>query len=386
MNVGIIAEYNPFHKGHRLHIESTRLETGADNIIVLMSGSFVQRGEPAVADKFTRTKAALLNGADMILELPVEYATGSADVFAKGAVEILDKSGIVDILSFGTETGELKPFMKTAELLLNEPANFKACLHSELEKGIPYPAARQAALSQILSMDMSFLSRPNNILALEYIKALLRLQSTIKPFTVKRQINDYNSEEMSGEISSASAIRQCLYKGEIKAALSAVPLNCHNLFDKTKKLPHIDRYTDILRYILLTKDPLELGEIDGIAEGLENRISAYVNLDTVTEIAEAVKSKRYTLSRIRRSLLHIILDIKKEEVLQSPRYIRVLGFRRSKAHLVGELAKKSSLPVITNVKNAPVGLEREIFATHMYYLPLTGESGKDFTESPVIID
>lgn len=385
MNVGIVAEYNPFHKGHKLHIEITKQKTGAENVIALMSGSFVQRGEPAIYSKFVRTKTALLNGVDMVIELPVEYATGSADIFCRGAVDILDKSRIVDILSFGTELGELSPFIEGAKLLLDEPVSFKKALHKELNCGKPYASARLTALSEVMSRDMSFLSTPNNILAFEYIRALFALNSSIKPFTVKRQANDYNSQQMSGEISSASAIRESIYRGDIANALYATPKNCRFIFESTENF--IDRYTDIFKYIMLSKSPSELQEIDGVAEGIENRILSSLNCGSLTEIAQAVKSKRYALSRVRRTLLHILLSITKEDALKAPQYIRVLGFKRSKSQLVSELAKKASLPVITNVKNAPEGLlKKEIFATDMYFLPLDSGRGKDFTDFPIILD
>lgn len=391
MNVGIIAEYNPFHKGHRLHISNTLALTEAENVIAVMSGCFVQRGEPAIADKFLRTKAALINGVDMVLELPVCYATGAADVFAFGAVDTLNKSSIIDIVSFGTEAGDIDLFKEAAKLLNNETPEFKAALRKRLNEGISYAAAREGALSEILSRDMSFLSKSNNILALEYLRALDRLKSTILPVTIKREVNAYNSRAMTGEISSAAAIRHSLYNCETDIALSAIPSNCHDLLKEVleNKLPHIDLYTDALKYILRTENPQDLALIDGITEGLENRIPSITAFESITELANAVKSKRYTHSRVRRALLHILLDIKKTDIdmTNGVKYIRVLGFKRSKAHLVSELAEKAKVPVITNVKNAPKGLyDKEIFATNMYYMPLSGAVNKDLTEPLVIVE
>ncbi len=388
MNVGIIAEYNPFHKGHKLHITNTKALTDADNIIAIISGSFVQRGEPAVIDKFSRTKTALLNGVDMVLELPVQYAAGSADVFAYGAVDSLNKSGIIDVLSFGTEQGDIELFSEAAQLLANETEEFKRAIREELNTGQSYAAARLSALSKVLSRDMSFLSLPNNILALEYLKALIILKSNIKPVTVKRQVNGYNSIQMSGEISSAAAIRHSLKNDELDIALSAVPSDSHKDIIKAVKegIPDIDSYTNILKYILLTKTLEELRNIDGMSEGLENRILSAYNLSSVSKIADHVKSKRYAHSRVRRTILHILLNITKEDTARGAEYIRVLGFRKEKSHLVSELTKKSAVPVITNVKNAPEGLlNKEIFATDMYFLPIVKEKNKDFTTPMVII-
>jgi predicted nucleotidyltransferase len=390
MNVGIIAEYNPFHKGHLLHLVNTKALTQADNVIAIISGSFVQRGEPAAWDKFTRTKAALMSGVDMVLELPVAYATGSADVFAYGAVDSLNKSGIIDYLSFGTESGDIALFKDAAKLLTNETDEFRLALKKALDTGVSYPAARQTALSEVLHRDMSFLSSPNNILALEYLKALLLLGSSIQPITVKREVNGYNTQNMTGEISSATAIRHSLVSGEWDIALSAVPPCCHDMLRTTLRgnLPTIDSYTEVLKYILRTKSPDELADINDISEGLENRILACTDFKSITELADRVKSKRYAHSKVRRAILHILLNIKKADAdtKNGVNYIRVLGFKRDKAHLVSELTKKASVPVITNVKNAPVGLlDNDIFATDMYYMPLTGEINKDLTEPMVMI-
>ena len=390
MNVGIIAEYNPFHKGHRLHIANTSALTGAENVIAVISGSFVQRGEPAIADKFMRTRAALLNGVDMVLELPVCYATGAADVFAFGAVDTLEKSGMVDILSFGTEAGDIELFKEAARLLNNETPEFKEALRKRMKEGISYAAAREGALSEVFSRDMSFLGEPNNILALEYLRALDRLKSRILPVTIKRQVNSYNSRIMTGTISSARAIRHSLYNGETDIALSAIPSNCYDMLYNVleNKLPHIDLYTDALKYILRTENSQDLALIDGITEGLENRIPSITAFESITELANAVKSKRYTLSRVRRALLHILLDIKKTDIdmTEGVRYIRVLGFKRDKANLVSELTEKAAVPVITNVKNATPSLyDKEIFATNMYYMPLSGAVNKDLTEPLVIV-
>ncbi len=388
MNVGIIAEYNPFHSGHKLHITNTRALTGADNIIAIMSGSFVQRGEPAILDKFSRTRMALTNGVDMVLELPVRYAAGSADVFAMGAVESLDKSGIVDMLSFGTEAGDIELFKEAAELLADESEEFSQAVKEEMGKGISYAAARQAALTRVLSRDMTFLSLPNNILALEYLKALKKLNSSIVPVTVRREVSNYNSTQLTGRISSAAAIRHSIFSGEWDTALAAVPADCRSMLKEVVfgKKPHIDSYSEVLKYILRTKSANELSQIDDISEGLENRILAASDLPTVSEIADAVKSKRYAHSRVRRALLHIILGITKADAAKNVDYIRVLGFRREKAHLVSELTQKAAVPVITNIKNAPADLIRqELFATDIYYMPLSGETNKDYTTPMVIV-
>jgi predicted nucleotidyltransferase len=322
----------------------------------------------------------------------VEYATGAADVFAYGAVDTLNKSGIVDMLSFGTEAGDIELFKDAADLLVNETEEFKALLHNELDKGTSYAAARQNALSQALGRDLDFLSKPNNILALEYLKSLLRLNSDIKPITIRREVNEYSSKVMTGNVSSAAAIRHSLKNGEWDIALSAVPPNTCDMLKRVAfgTMPDIDAYSEVLKYILLNKSAEYLAQIDEISEGLENRILANANLSTISEIADAVKSKRYTHSRVRRALLHILLDIKKTDVdiKNGVKYIRVLGFRRDKANLVSDLCEKATVPVVTNAKKAEneVGnlLKKDIFATNMYFMPYSGEKNKDYT-TPLII-
>ena len=243
MATGIIAEYNPFHKGHLYHINETKKITNND-IVVIMSGNFVQRGEPAMADKHTRAKMALRNGVALILELPVEYATSSADIFAKGAVNILEASGIIDTLSFGSEKGSTDVFNKISDILNNEPKPFKTLIKKYLNTGLSYPASRTKALEEYMSLNLDFMNKSNNILALEYIRELKKLNSSIKAFTIERIVSDYNGINLSGEISSASAIRSALIK-KVITALNSVPENVLDLINNNK-IPSLNDYTSIL--------------------------------------------------------------------------------------------------------------------------------------------
>lgn len=379
MVTGIIAEYNPFHKGHKYHIEKTKNILGG-NIITIISGNFVQRGEPAMADKHTRAKMALLNGADIVIELPVEYATASADIFAFGAVGILNSCNIADYISFGSEAGKTEIFENIAHILNNEPEEFKEIIKSYIDTGISYPAARMNALKDYTGENIDFLNQPNNILGLEYIRQLKKLNSKIKPITVERIVSDYNSSELSGEISSATAIRQAL-KNKDYSSLLSIPENCVEML-KNRIIPSIDDYSQILSYILMTKTPSEIAEIADITEGLENKI---INTDfvTVTELVENLKSKRYTYSKLQKGLLHIILGITKEEQQKKPQYIRVLGFRKDKKELLSELTKKAKLPVIINVKENEELLKKEIIATDIYNIPLRKPKGLEYT-TPIV--
>ncbi len=380
MTSAIIAEYNPFHKGHKYHIDETKKITGSD-IIAIMSGNFVQRGEPAVTDKHTRTKMALENGVSMVIELPVQYATGSADIFAYGAVNILNACKIFDTLSFGSESGSVAVFEKAAEILNNEPDNFKSLLKQHLSTGLSYPLSRSKALEEYANIDTTFLNAPNNILALEYIKELKRLKSPIKPITIKRIVSSYNSNTLSGEISSASAIRSALINNDFKA-FNSMPENCINTI-KDKTIPLLDDYTQILSYILRTKSPDEISKIADVTEGLENRI---LNTDftSISDLLNKLKTKRYTYSKLQKAILHIILNITKDEQQVPPQYIRVLGFRRDKKHLLTKLGSSSSLPVITSVKENEDLLKKEIITTDIYNIITGNKKGAEYT-TPIVV-
>lgn len=381
MATGIIAEYNPFHKGHMYHINETKKITDND-IVVIMSGNFVQRGEPAMTDKHTRAKMALRNGVSLVIELPVEYATGSADVFAKGAVNILDATGIIDTLSFGSEQGSTDIFDKISDILNNEPNTFKELIKNYLNSGLSYPSARTKALEEYMSLNLDFMNRSNNILALEYIRQLKKLNSSIKPVTVERIVSEYNSRSLSGEISSASAIRQALLDKDI-SALDSIPENCIDLI-KDKKIPQLNDYTSILSYILCTRSPSEISEYADITEGLENRI-LNTEFNSIDELITKTKTKRYTYSKLQKAILHIILGITKKDQRADPKYIRVLGFRKDKKYLLKELTEKASLPVIMNVKENENLLKREIIATDIYNIPLNKKRGMEYT-TPLVTE
>lgn len=381
MATGIIAEYNPFHKGHMYHINETQKITDND-IVVIMSGNFVQRGEPAMTDKHTRAKMALRNGVSLVLELPVEYATGSADVFAKGAVNILDATGIIDTLSFGSERGSTDIFDKISDILNNEPEAFKELIKSYLNRGLSYPSARTKSLEEYMSLNLDFMNRSNNILALEYIRQLKKLNSSIKPVTVERIVSEYNSRSLSGDISSASAIRSALINKDL-SALNSIPQNCIDLIED-KNIPQLNDYTSILSYILCTRSPSEISEYADITEGLENRI-LNTEFNSIDELITKTKTKRYTYSKLQKAILHIILGITKKEQQADPKYIRVLGFRKDKKYLLKELTEKASLPVIMNVKENENLLKREIISTDIYNIPLNKKRGMEYT-TPLVTE
>lgn len=400
MNVGIIAEYNPFHNGHLIHIEKSKEITKSSHCIVVMSGNFVQRGEPAICDKYIRTKAALLNGADLVIELPAMFSSASADIFAFGAVDILNKTGIINSLCFGTEQGSLNTFEDAANILSNESTEFKDILSDECKKGISFPKARLNALSYVLKTDLSFLSSPNNILALEYLKSLKILKSNIKPFTIKRYKADFHSYEINDNIASATAIRKYLINKLYSQTEKCIPKNYYNiLIDSINKfIPLINDFSSILHYILINSDINDISEILDITEGLENRILKYTDTFLITDLINKIKTKRYTYTKLQRALLHIILNIKKSDINYYKSnggipYIRVLGFKKESSHLLSELTKKASVPIITNLKDSSkvlneagyYMLQSEIKSNDIYYICSSFKIGEEFRRPIVLI-
>ena len=417
MIFGIIAEYNPFHNGHFNHIHKSKKITKTENCIVIMSGNFVQRGEPAVLNKQTRTKLALKNGASMVIELPVPFATGSADIFAYGAVNILENSNIIDFLCFGAETNNINHITYIADILTNEPKTFKEILKEELSRGISYPSARYNALSiyiknyqmDINSIDLSFLKTPNNILALEYVKALKLHNSAIKPIVIQRKGNSFHQTEITSPISSATAVRTALKEFELSRIpetkeliknkiKSSLPENIwETFFQEIINYPKLENYLPALDYILRTKTQKELSEILDMTEGLENRILKHAFEKNTEDLFQGLKTKRYTLTKIKHAITHLLLDIKKSDIApymdKGLPYIRILGFRKDKEFLLRELTEKSKIPVITNIKSAekklsPLAvslLNKEKLASDIYYMLTTKEINTEYTKPIVIV-
>ena len=312
--LGIITEYNPFHNGHKLHIEKSKLKTNSSYCIVVMSGNFTQRGEVAIFDKYARTKMALLNGADIVLELPLIFATSSAELFSLGSVDILNKTNIVSKLCFGSEEGNLDTFFKASSILTKEPKEFNIMLNNFLDEGLSFASARLKALEYILSQDLSFLKSPNNILALEYIKAIHKLKSNIKPYTILREKASFHSEDIKEDIASATAIRLALKNKDLSSIEKAIPKNCYPIFsDNLSNMNSLDNYSSILSYIIRTSSLDKLKNIADIGEGLENKIISNANFKDINSLLESLKSKRYAHTRLQRCLLHILLDITKQE-------------------------------------------------------------------------
>ena len=399
----ITSEYNPFHNGHKYHIAKTRQITEADFIISVMSGNFVQSGEPALFDKWTRTRLALENGADMVIELPAFFSCSGAEFFAGAAVSIMESCGIVNNISFGIESGTIDDIKNAGKFFSDETDEFKKLLSQYMSMGISYPSAREKAMSSLLPNIPQF--SPNNILAIEYIKALCRIKSKINPVGIDRSDNGYNSLVPKENMASATAIRQMILNGGIENTAEYMPLNAFNIMKKEYSLGNIvtkESMSQILSYAIRTKTPKELSKILDVREGLENKIIKMDSLCSGFEkIAFAVKSKRYSLTSIQRALMHIILNVKSADMEFykskgfSP-YIRVLGFRKNSSLLLKKLKDNSAIPVILNLKkdeaildeNGKFIIDFEKTADNIYYMcshnPNNRGTGKDYT-IPVVI-
>jgi len=385
--VGIVAEYNPFHNGHAYHIQKAKELTGADYCVVVMSGDFVQRGSPALMYKHLRTTAALANGADLVLELPVCYSLGSAEYFARGAVTLLEKLGVIDYLCFGSECGDIEVLWKFAEELLHESAVFKNTLGRELRGGHTYPQARNTALEASapqLTAHTGVLGSPNNILGIEYCKALLSSESAIVPYTVKRAGASYHDNGLATDFCSSRAIRESLRRTDSSSSFSKqVPASIQKLMenDYLKTYPVFeDDFSLVVQYSLLSKTSAGFTDYSDIDKELSDRIlrllPQYRNFHSFCDL---LKSKNRTYTRISRSLFHILLDIRQEDFLRYIQegqifYARMLGFRENASPLLTAVKKNASIPFLSKLADAkkqlaPTAfsmLEKDIYASHIY--------------------
>ena len=358
---GIIAEYNPFHTGHAYHIQKTKELTGADYIVVVLSGDFVQRGAPALYSKHLRTRMALLGGADLVFELPSTHSCESAEFFAQNAVRLLDALGCVDVLSFGSESGTIEPFLKLGSFLSAETPEYRNLLKEYLKKGESFPKARSLTLQELLSdadADTgTFLQTPNNILGVEYCKALRRQNSPIQPLTVKREGNGYHDDSLNGEFPSASAIRALWKSANCKMSDTAVsscfPPAISELLSQTFTCPQFldeEDFSPYLRWLLFSSDKAQLTSYQDVTPDFVQRLfHTRGSYESWGQYAALLKTRELTYSRICRMLMHCLLQISHVPVLS---YARLLGFRRQAAPVLSEFKKHSSIPVITKAADA----------------------------------
>lgn len=381
--IGIITEYNPFHNGHLYHLFKAKEMTEADYVIAIMSGNFLQRGEPAIISKWSRTKMALYAGVDLIIELPFVFSTQDANGFSFGAVKLLDSLQMVDYLCFGCETDNLDTLYSISNFLHIEPQKYKDLIVYNSKKGFEFPKTRSQALCEyhrkfgidglekISPLDLrKLLKYPNNILALEYIKHLLNLKSKIQPVAIKRIGAGYHQKNITGNISSATSIRN-----EILNNLRSPKTDLFMLNDKIKStipssvFPVLERelreergpitLDSYRQFILATlrKMPLEdISRIQGVTEGLENRIKeASLKSYTVDQLINSIKTRRYTRTKIQRIILHLMMNLSKKDVKIfnrcGPLYARILGFSKKGKTLLRTIKKNSSTPLVSKLSN-----------------------------------
>lgn len=367
MNVlGIIAEYNPFHNGHLYHLNESRRKTEADFVVVVMSGDFVQRGEAAVLDKWTRSRLAVECGADLVLELPFVYACNSAEYFAKGSIGILSGLGCVTHLSFGSESGEIEDLKNLAVFLAWESEEFRQTLKSNIKAGMPFAKAREEAVRKELGSDAAaLLTQPNNILAVEYLKQLERMEASIIPVAIKRKGAGYKQKEPEDGFASATAIRNNLLTGK---ETNQVPENVKGCLPE-----RIDdkRFFDLVRNVVLRSDSVDLGGIFSASEGLENKLKKEIRkANSLEDLIDRVKSGRYPAATIKRLMCHILMDLRQWE---DTCYGRLLAFNEKGAALLNHIKKSecAKIPIITNinkVESRPHQLNYDILASDTFNL------------------
>lgn len=420
---GIIAEYNPFHRGHEYQIQYTKQKLGADYVIVAMSGDYVQRGTPALLSKHARTEMALRCGADLVLEMPVSVCTASAEAFATGGISLLDGLGVVDMLCFGSEAGEISALKELAEILVKEPEEYKILLKQFLSQGHSFPAARSQALTEYFKNSCNFsgddfggiltplfnevtqiLNTPNNILGIEYCKALLRLNSPIRPVTVRRKGMGYHNTASDlnsvSDFASASAIRELIcvpdndncsgHSGRnVSDILAAwIPSGAFDIFRmllNSQEFLTEDALDSILSYCLLQKNVSELASFLDVSENLAQRIVNQRNLlQGFSKSASVLKTKELTQTRIQRALLHIILGVR--QAPEKVPYARVLGFKKESSFLLKMIKNNSCIPVITKLADASSLLDSQAqkllkettFSSNLYESLLAQKNGRKF--------
>lgn len=352
---GIIAEYNPLHNGHAYHIQTTKEETKADFIVVALSGDFIQRGEPACLSKHHRAYMALLAGADLVFEIPSTHSCQSAELYARSGIELFHGLGCVDFISFGSESGDLSQFLSLGKLLADEAPEYQQQLRAYLKSGLSYPAARQKTLEALQCAEETFLSSPNNILGIEYCKAIYRLESNLTPLTIKRAGSGYHDLNFRTEYPSASGIRNYFQTHHSLAQIqNSFPEEIYSyLLTHNAMLEYLtsEDFSLLFRWFLFTCETKDLENILDIHADLARRIiRERNNYESFSQFVSLLKTKELTHSRLTRALYHALLQIKECPPLP---YARLLGFRKSASCVLKAAKKNGTLPVITKLADAP---------------------------------
>ncbi|MEE0265687.1 MAG: nucleotidyltransferase [Acutalibacteraceae bacterium] len=373
-NYAIISEFNPFHKGHKFLIDSCKAN-GTTHITAIMSGNFVQRGDVAVISKKHRTEMALRNGVDLVIELPLPYAVSNAQTFARGGISVADSMGCVNCLAFASECGNIEALEKIAKVTAS--SEFEDFFKNEISKGVSYPTALSNAVGNIEVDLRDIISSPNNVLGIEYIKALKEINSDITPFTIIRKGDSHNSTEIFSEFASASNIRRLLAAKE--DVTNYIPENCVDILAGAIKNGELATLKNNSAGVILKLRDIsdtDISKIADVSEGLENRLYNAIRTGcSIEEIIEKTKSRRYTYARIRRLIISCLLGITKDYTSQKPDYIRVLGFTKKGAEILNTMKKTSCVPIVTKLTNLPEDisqhakklLELEVRSTDLYY-------------------
>lgn len=409
--VGIIAEYNPFHNGHAYQIAEIRKQLKADYVVIAMSGDFVQRGAPAAIDKYARTAMALSCGADLVIELPAIWTVSSAETFAMSGVTLFEKMGCVDTLCFGAECDDRNTLNVIADVLAKEPASYKESLSSYLKKGLSFPAARSKAVVDYIGRQKTdtsditatagsleaILSAPNNILALEYLKALKLRNSDIEPYLIARKGSGYHAEEIDNPLASATAIRSALENTDAGCdalIASAIPKEAYKLLTEYLAgypMMSANDFSSALSYLLLTQNVEDLAEYADSNMDIARRIKKNLpQFSSFEEFCLLNKSRDITYTRMCRIFIHILLNhTKKEYTLAKEQdyipYLRILGFRKDASPLLSAVKTHSLVPMIAKLADAKnllseraiALLEKDIAAAELYESVLARKAGQD---------
>ncbi|HDR4694201.1 nucleotidyltransferase [Bacillus cereus] len=401
----MVVEYNPFHNGHLYHVQQTKKLTQSDIIIAVMSGPFLQRGEPALISKWYRTKMALANGVDLVVELPYVFATQKAETFANGAISILNALRVSEIC-FGSEDGQIENFYNTISIQKNEEETFNCLVKQFMDAGNSYAKATSDAFSHILTSEKNIdMSQPNNILGFQYMKAILSQNSSIQAQTIKRFASHYHDETFNDQhIASATSIRKQLFseEGSFTTIEPFLPQATTSLLANYKQnygiLHNWEQYFSFFKYRLMTMSPGDLRHIYEIEEGLEHRILSKIqNSSSFYSFMEALKTKRYTWTRLQRACTHILTNTTKEDIRsanieQHAPYIRLLGMSQKGQTYLSKNKKKIELPILTHTKTFDhVALDIEKKANSVYFSimhePLRTQLLKqDITHHPIRYD
>ena len=396
MNIaGITAEYNPFHTGHAYQISALKAQLGPDtSVVAVMSGSWVQQGRPAVTDKWTRARMALNGGADLILELPTVWAAASAESFARGAVELLCRCGVIDTLCFGSETGELAPLLAAAECL--DSPDYPEQLRKALEGGASFAAARQAAVEALIGPAGAALASQNNNLGVEYLRALRSLHSNIKPVTIRREGAAHNSLDRTGEgFRSATQLRQHLARGEWEAVRPYVPAGNLDILQSAPLAdPRLGERAVLACLRKMTAEDWAKLPDAGAGEGLPQRLErAGRQCQSLDDFFTLAKTRRYAMARLRRMALWAFLGLTAADVPAEPPYLRVLGFNARGREVLKQMKTTAQLPILTKPAHAREldGPGRRLFeleaqCTDLYglFLPQLPPPGQEWTRGPII--